>query len=110
MMPIIDEKKLKYEKSKGTPHSHFGEVIPRTGAWRTFKPHMIKTKCIKCYTCVVYCPEGAISIGKDGHPYINYHICKGCLVCVKGCPVKAIEAAEDLHAEHLKKLKKGGKK
>lgn len=114
-MPIIDEKKLKYMKTDGIPHSHFGREIPKTGDWRTFKPRIIKGKCIRCRTCVTYCPEGAVSMGKDGYPYINYHVCKGCLVCVKNCPVKAIEALEDLHAEHLRKLntipeKKGGKR
>lgn len=107
-MPIVDEKRIKYTGHKGIPHSKPGRETPKTGDWRTFKPHINKKKCIKCHTCVVYCPEAAISIGKDRYPYINYHICKGCLVCVHGCPVKAISKVEDMHAEHLRR-RKGGK-
>ncbi len=108
MMPVVDEKELKYDGIKGIPTSSFGgEEVPKTGDWRTFKPHINKAKCIKCRTCVVFCPEGAISVGKDGFPYINYHICKGCLVCVRVCPVKAISVVGDLHSENIRSLRGG---
>jgi len=102
---IIDEKHLKYDGAKGVPHSRHGGQPPKTGDWRTFKPRIDKSKCIRCMTCVTYCPEAAIAVGSDTYPYVNYYICKGCLVCVKGCPVKAISVSQDLHAEHLRRPK-----
>lgn len=63
-----------------------------TGDWRTFRPVINQSKCIKCYQCWQCCPDAAIKIEeKSGKVYIDYTYCKGCLICLKQCPSKAIE-------------------
>lgn len=46
--------------------------------------------CYQCDTCMIQCPEGAISKTETGYA-INYEKCTGCRVCVKECPTSAIE-------------------
>jgi len=46
--------------------------------------------CYQCDTCMIQCPEGAISRREGGY-VINYEKCTGCRVCVKQCPTSAIE-------------------
>ena len=59
-----------------------------TGDWRTQRPIWHEGRCIQCYRCWVYCPDGAIVI-KDGKVSgIDYVHCKGCGVCVSECPTK----------------------
>ncbi len=55
--------------------------------------HIDKTKCVGCYTCVLVCPYGSLSIGPEG----TMQKCELCLenacgepACVNGCPNKAI--------------------
>ena len=52
-----------------------------------------KNKCIGCLTCILVCPYGAVSQGKDGVA----QKCELCLenacgepACVKGCPNRAL--------------------
>ena len=69
----------------------------KTGTWRTFRP-IVTDKCTGCGTCVMFCPEGAITIkdvkGKK-RAVIDYDYCKGCLVCIEVCPQKAITAEKE---------------
>ncbi|MCJ7816485.1 MAG: 4Fe-4S binding protein [Candidatus Aenigmarchaeota archaeon] len=69
----------------------------KTGTWRTFRP-IVTDKCIGCGTCVLYCPEGAITLkdvkGKK-RAVIDYDICKGCLICIQVCPQKAITSEKE---------------
>jgi Pyruvate/2-oxoacid:ferredoxin oxidoreductase delta subunit len=46
--------------------------------------------CYDCDTCMIQCPEGAITKAESGY-VINYEKCTGCRVCVKECPTSAIE-------------------
>jgi indolepyruvate ferredoxin oxidoreductase alpha subunit len=46
--------------------------------------------CTQCDTCMIQCPEGAISKTKDGY-VIDYNKCTGCRVCVQECPTSAVE-------------------
>jgi len=46
--------------------------------------------CGQCDTCMIQCPEGAISKSEDGY-VINYNKCTGCRVCVQECPTSAID-------------------
>lgn len=62
-----------------------------TGDWGILKPKIGKEKCTQCTLCHFLCPEGAIKIGKDGIPEVNYDYCKGCGVCAAECPAKSIE-------------------
>jgi len=53
--------------------------------------------CTFCDTCLVYCPDVAISKAKDGKGYvIDYDYCKGCGVCVHECPRHAMSFKEEL--------------
>jgi len=46
--------------------------------------------CYQCDTCLIQCPEGAISKTDAGY-VIHYEKCTGCRVCVQECPTSAIE-------------------
>lgn len=52
------------------------------------KPHINDEKCQRCYTCVEYCPHGAITEGDP--PKIDYEKCIGCCGCLSVCPYRAI--------------------
>lgn len=67
----------------------------KTGAWRSLRPQLDKTKCIVCKTnkpschyCWLYCPENTIS--RTIPPEINFDYCKGCGICAHECPTHAI--------------------
>lgn len=46
--------------------------------------------CCQCDTCVIQCPEEAIT--REGDRYvIDYSKCTGCRVCAQECPTSAIE-------------------
>ncbi|MEK6958678.1 MAG: 4Fe-4S dicluster-binding protein [archaeon] len=64
--------------------------VYKTGTWRTFKPEIDQSRCIKCAKCWMSCPDAAIFIDKEGKYQVNYDYCKGCLICAKECPVKCI--------------------
>ena len=46
--------------------------------------------CTQCDTCMLQCPEGAISKTENGY-VIDYNKCTGCRVCVQECPTSAID-------------------
>jgi NADPH-dependent glutamate synthase beta subunit-like oxidoreductase len=46
--------------------------------------------CHQCDTCVVQCPEGAITRTEAGYA-IQYEKCTGCRVCARECPTSALE-------------------
>jgi carbon-monoxide dehydrogenase iron sulfur subunit len=50
-----------------------------------------KEKCVKCYTCILCCPYGAISPSEDG-AIQKCELCakRGFPACVTGCPNNAI--------------------
>ena len=48
------------------------------------------TKCIQCGTCVVACPEKAITLTSEGI-ITDAELCKMCGKCAEVCPTKAIE-------------------
>lgn len=53
--------------------------------------------CTYCDTCLVFCPDVAISRKSDGPGYdINYDFCKGCGICVEECPRCAMVFEEEL--------------
>lgn len=52
-----------------------------------------KTKCVGCYSCIMVCPYGSLSVGENG----TASKCELCLknacgepACVNGCPNRAI--------------------
>ncbi len=77
----------------------------RTGLWRTMRPVINYENCSGCaWICSTYCPDGAINVGADGYPDIDYDHCKGCLICVAQCPPHAIESI----AEHIAREQESG--
>ena len=62
-----------------------------TGAWRSFRPVVDKSKCKRCGLCWSHCPDSAVIKTPEGKFAINYTYCKGCGICAKMCPFKAIE-------------------
>ncbi len=79
----------------------------KTGEWRTLRSEIDQEKCIRCRTCWMYCPEGAIQEfeepykTKTGREFkltykVNYDYCKGCGICANECPVKAITMVEEV--------------
>jgi pyruvate ferredoxin oxidoreductase delta subunit len=62
-----------------------------TGSWRTFDPVIDHSKCSKCRTCWLHCPEATITVDEDGTPHIDLDFCKGCGICAQVCPKKCIE-------------------
>jgi pyruvate ferredoxin oxidoreductase gamma subunit len=65
-------------------------TLRHTGNWRTFRPTIDYAKCTDCMICYAYCPESAMSVGKDGRVSIDYDNCKGCMICLTECPLRAI--------------------
>ncbi|MCL5882067.1 MAG: 4Fe-4S binding protein [Candidatus Thermoplasmatota archaeon] len=75
-----------------------------TGLWRTLKPVIDYSSCIRCEICWKFCPDNAINL-EDGRttpapnqkvtafsiPVIDYDYCKGCGICANECPEKCIE-------------------
>ncbi len=51
--------------------------------------------CIRCDTCLVFCPDVAIARAADGGYTIAYDYCKGCGVCAEECPRAALSMEEE---------------
>jgi pyruvate ferredoxin oxidoreductase delta subunit len=65
----------------------------KKSGWRNSRP-VVTDKCTGCSFCVVYCPEGGMSVeGKKA--VINYNYCKGCMICMQVCPLKAIASEKE---------------
>ncbi|MFA5247298.1 MAG: 4Fe-4S binding protein [Candidatus Micrarchaeia archaeon] len=70
-------------------------VAIKTGEWRSQKPVVDMTKCIKCATCQNYCPEGCMGVPGQC-PQVDYDYCKGCGLCANECPVKCIKMEQEI--------------
>ncbi len=70
-------------------------AVGKTGLWRTSKPVVNESKCIKCVICWAFCPETTIIRHEDNSVSIDYEYCKGCGVCANECPNKAIDIVDD---------------
>ncbi len=69
---------------KGLPQVKSGEMD------KSLLPVLEEEACGQCDTCMIQCPEGAISKTEDGY-VIDYDKCTGCRVCVQECPTSAID-------------------
>jgi 2-oxoacid:acceptor oxidoreductase delta subunit (pyruvate/2-ketoisovalerate family) len=64
------------------------------GDWRIFTPKINYERCTRCWLCIVYCPEAALS-KDEGGPMLDGRFCKGCGICADECPAKAIEMVRE---------------
>lgn len=71
----------------------------KTSSSRTYKPNINFDTCIRCKTCWILCPDGAINKNGNDYPSIDYDYCTGCLICENNCPVQAIESNIELKRE-----------
>jgi indolepyruvate ferredoxin oxidoreductase alpha subunit len=69
---------------KGLPQVKSGEMD------KSLLPVFQEEACGQCDTCMIQCPEGAISKTETGY-VIDYKRCTGCRVCVQECPTSAID-------------------
>jgi len=58
---------------------------------KTLKQHVICPEvCIRCYTCEMTCPIGAIE-HDDNNVVVNADICNFCMECIPVCPTGSID-------------------
>ncbi len=57
--------------------------------------------CLGHETCVKSCPFGAIEMGEDKLPKIDWEQCRGCGVCVGACPRKIISLVPETSQVHV---------
>ena len=66
-------------------------VAAYTGSWRTERPKVDETLCVRCGTCVRYCPTACITVCREGFPLtFDWDYCKGCGICANECPKQAL--------------------
>ena len=88
-----EELKGDYKTYQGlplTPITSVNSTINQTGFWKTFKPVLDESKCIKCTICWKFCPDVAIKMDDDEYPQFDMAHCKGCGICANECPKGAI--------------------
>ncbi len=82
------------ETYRDLPQSSYslqGTDSVRTGTWRTFRPVLDQSKCVRCYNCWKYCPDQSAEVKEEGdYPSFDYDHCKGCGICSNECPSGAI--------------------
>jgi pyruvate ferredoxin oxidoreductase delta subunit len=71
----------------------------KTASSRTYKPEINYDQCVRCRTCWIFCPDGAIDMNEEGYPSLNYDYCTGCNICKNNCPVDAYEVKLELEME-----------
>jgi phenylglyoxylate dehydrogenase delta subunit len=64
------------------------------GDWRSFRPVVIRAKCVKCAVCWLYCPVQCI-VEKAAWFDVKLDTCKGCGICAAECPQNAIVMIEE---------------
>lgn len=67
-----------------------GIYVIQTGSWRKRRPILDQEKCIRCGTCLIYCPVNSVIRTDEGIFLITYDYCKGCGICANECPSSAI--------------------
>ena len=61
-----------------------------TGSWKTWPVKIATAKCVKCGTCLMFCPVNCVR-RENGLFFIDPSYCKGCGICINECPKKAID-------------------
>lgn len=85
----------KYEPLLGPVATVFATVD--TGSWRTVRPEVDFSSCVKCGVCRIHCPVGVVEIRKDEVEciVIEWSTCKGCGICASVCPKECIKMIEE---------------
>ena len=71
-----------------------GHLVTKNAGWRNVRPVINDEKCVGCYQCYMYCPDGVI-FKRNDKVDIDYDFCKGCGICAKTCKLKAITMKEE---------------
>lgn len=95
-VPLVDVAYAPPEVGTPTITAPANTPLRKTGSWRVFRPVVEAERCTRCRLCVVYCPDGAISLGPEDMPVVDYEVCKGCLICVEECPTHAVVAVREV--------------
>jgi len=76
------------------PSFDAGFLTSENSGWRTEKPIVDAEKCIGCWQCYLFCPEGVI-FKSNNIIDIDYAFCKGCGICARVCPKEAISLIKE---------------
>lgn len=60
--------------------------------------------CVRMGNCSRVCPFGAIQMGADGLPVVNFYLCTGCNKCVVECPQQILKLVGVSHLAHVRCL------
>lgn len=60
--------------------------------------------CVMQGSCFRICPFGAIQMGADGLPVVDYYLCTGCNKCVVECPQQILKLVGVSHLAHVRCL------
>ncbi|MGE5339938.1 MAG: 4Fe-4S dicluster domain-containing protein [Candidatus Omnitrophota bacterium] len=87
--------RLKRSKLYGPVATVFNSA--RTGSWRIVKPQIDCSRCVRCGTCITFCPANVMEINPltPSCIQIDWNYCKGCGICANVCPKKCIEMVNE---------------
>jgi pyruvate ferredoxin oxidoreductase delta subunit len=63
----------------------------KTGDWRSMRPTVDNSRCIRCGVCYLFCPDMAIHKNAEGYFEADLYYCKGCGICAQECFTRCIE-------------------
>lgn len=67
-------------------------------------PKACNVGCVMQGSCFQVCPFGAIQMGADGLPVVDYYRCTGCNKCVLECPQQILKLVGVSHLAHVRCL------
>jgi len=65
-------------------------------------PKACNVGCLQQGSCSHVCPFGAIQMGADGLPVVDYYLCTGCNKCVVECPQQILQLVAVSHLSHVR--------
>lgn len=67
-------------------------------------PKACNAGCVRLGSCSRVCPFGAIQMGADGLPVVDYYLCTGCNKCVLECPQHILKLVGVSHLVNVRCL------